>query len=102
MFAKSSLAWYSWMFIGSAQNLHAFDDLDQLVHGGGRFVERRLLLAIELDLDDALDTAGADHHRHADIEAAHPVLAVEQGSTGQHPLLVAQISLDHRDRRAGG
>src|SRR4051794_19193994 len=60
------------------QDLHAFDDLDQLADRGGGFFERRLLLRVELDLDDALDTAGADHHRHADIEVAHPVLALEQ------------------------
>src|SRR5271166_4790842 len=101
-FASSSFAWYSWMFIGSAQDLHALDDLDQLADGGGRFVEGRLLLAIERDLDDPLDAAGADHHRDADIEVAYAVLAFEQRRTRQYPLLVAQIGLDHRDRRAGG
>jgi hypothetical protein len=45
------------MFIGSAQNLHALDDLDQLADGGRRFIERRLLLRVELDLNDAPDPA---------------------------------------------
>ena len=30
-------------------------------------------------MNDALDAAGADHHRHADIKALHAVFAVQQG-----------------------
>ena len=78
------------------------DDVDQLADRGDRFVEGRLLLAIELDLDDALDAAGADHDRHADIEVLDPVLAVEPRGAGQHALLVAQIGLGHRIAELAG
>ena len=44
-FASSSFAWYSWIFIGSAQNLHRLDDIDQLADPGRRSVELRLFLA---------------------------------------------------------
>ncbi len=43
---------------------------------------------VELDLDDALDALGADHHRHADIEVLHAVFALEVGGAGQDALLV--------------
>ncbi len=33
-----------------------------------RILELRLLLALELDLDDALDTLRPDHHRHAHVK----------------------------------
>src|SRR5438552_1827437 len=69
---------------------HVLDDFDQLADGGDRFVEGGLLFAVERDLDDALDTAGADHDRDADIEVLDPVLAVEPGGAGQDALLVAQ------------
>ena len=64
---------------------------------GDRFLEHGALGAVELDLDDALDALGADHHRHADIEILHAVFAVEPGGAGQHALLVAQIAFRHRD-----
>src|SRR6476659_9839722 len=50
--------------------------------------ESGTLGAAEVDLDDALDALGADHHRHADIEIADAVFAVEPGGAGQHALLV--------------
>src|SRR5580658_7390082 len=42
--------------------------LDEGAHGSDGFVEHRLLLGVERDLDDALDALGADHHGNADIE----------------------------------
>ena len=42
--------------------------LDQRLHRGDRLVELAALGAVELELDDALDALGADHHRHADVE----------------------------------
>ena len=69
---------------------------------GDRFVEHRLCSALfSVDLDDALDAAGADHHRHADIDALDAVLAREIGGAGQHALLVLEIALGHLDRRSG-
>src|SRR3569832_983138 len=50
---------------------------DQALHRRGRLLEGRLLGAVEIDFDDALDALGADPHRHADIDVLHAVLAVE-------------------------
>src|SRR5439155_23854235 len=97
-FASSSFAWYSWMFIGSAgggRGAHLAGAVDQPLHCFDRFVEFGLLVAIEADLDDALDPAGADHHRHTDIEVLDAVLPGQPGGAGQHPLLVAQIRFGH-------
>src|SRR5437660_11952807 len=102
-FASSSFAWYSWMFIGSGgagRGAHLAGEIDEPPHRLDRFVEFGLLLAVEADLDDALDPAGADYHRHADIEVLDAVLPGQPGGAGQDPLLVAQIGLGHRDRRA--
>src|SRR5690242_4558954 len=38
---------------------HVFDDFDQFTHRADRFVERGLLLAVQRDFDNALDTASA-------------------------------------------
>src|SRR5690606_1636345 len=59
---------------------------DEALHGGCGLLESGLLAAIEIDLDDALDTLGADHHRDADIDVLHAVLAVEIGGAGQNAL----------------
>src|SRR3954469_17381095 len=75
--------------------------LDQALHRGNRLVEIGPLSAGQLQLDDALDALGADHHRHTDIKTLHAVFAVEPGRARQHALLVAQIALGHRDRRRG-
>jgi hypothetical protein len=57
-----------------------------------------LRLVVELDLDDPLDAAGADHDGHADIEVVDAVLAGEVRGAGQHALLVLEEALGHRDR----
>ena len=67
--------------------------LDQRLHRSDRLVEHRLLLGVQLDLDDALDAAGADHHRHADIEALDAVFAVQQAAQGSTRFLSLQIGL---------
>ena len=56
-----------------------------------RLVEHLLLGPVEVDLDDALDAAGADHHRHADIHVLDAVLARQMRRAGQHALLVLEI-----------
>ena len=53
---------------------------------------------VELDLDDPLDAAGAEHARHADVEIVDAVLAGEMRGAGQDALLVLQEALGHRDR----
>ena len=46
-------------------------------HRRDRLVEHLLLGLVEVDLDDALDAAGADHGRHADIGVLDAVLALK-------------------------
>src|SRR5438874_8190320 len=70
---------------------HLAGDVDQPAHRLDRFVEGGLLVAIELQFDNALDAAAADHHRHADIEVLDGILASEPRGAGQDALLVAQI-----------
>src|SRR5436305_12434071 len=72
---------------------------DQTLHRGHRAIEHLAFRASELDLDDALDPLGADHHRNPDVEPAHAVFAVERRGAGQHSLAVTQIALRHSDRR---
>ncbi len=55
--------------------------------------------SIELDLEDALHAAGADHHRHADEEPLTPYWPVEQRRAGEDPLAVAEVGLGHGDGR---
>ena len=49
-------------------------------------------LVVQLDLDDPLDAAGADHHRHADIEVVDAILAGQVRGAGQDALLVLEDS----------
>ena len=53
---------------------------------------------VELELDDPLDAARAEHARHADVEALHAVLALAEARAGEHALLVLQDRLGHLDR----
>src|SRR5574341_159510 len=75
--------------------------LHELAHGGGRLLERRLLVRRERDLDDLLDARAAELHRHADVEPLHPVLAVQVRRARQDLLLVLEDRLEHLDRRGG-
>src|SRR5512132_3021210 len=70
-------------------------ELDQRFHRFDRLHEGVALSRVEVELDDALDALGADHHRHAGIEPLHMVLAVEIGGARQHALLVLEIGLGH-------
>ena len=49
----------------------------------------------EVELDDLLDAACAELHRHADVEAVDAVLALEIRGAGQDPLLVEHDRVDH-------
>src|SRR5690606_24464723 len=55
---------------------------NQALHRSDGFGEHILLGLGEFDRDNALDTLGADDHRHADIEIAHAEFAVEIGGAG--------------------
>ena len=75
--------------------------IHQPLHRLDGVLELGLLVTVELDLDDALDAAGADHHRHADIDVVDAILPGEIGGAGQHPLLVLEIAFGHGDGRRG-
>src|SRR5207344_1679488 len=45
-----------------------FAGIDQALHRGRRFFEHGALAAVELDLDDAFDTFGANDNRDADVQ----------------------------------
>ena len=68
---------------------------------GHRLVEHGLLVGVQLDLDDLLDAAFADDHRHADIEILDAVLAGQVRGAGQQAALVLEVALGHLDRRGG-
>src|SRR5262249_26959654 len=81
---------------------YAQASFDQAVHSGNRAVEHLSLGLVKLDLDDALDTLGADHHRYPDIAVAHAIFALEEGGAGEDALLVLKIALGHGYRGACG
>ena len=83
-----------------AQMRHDLAGLAQACTAATDLSNMLLLAPVELDLDDALDAAGADHRRHADIGVLDAVFAVEMRGAGQHALLVLEIGFGHRDRRS--
>src|SRR3954465_9329053 len=105
-FPRTAFAWYSWIFMRSpgrcwagllAECRRDFGaGLDQRAHCGHRLVKHLAFGAVELQFHHALDALRTDHHRHADIEILHAVLAVEIGGAGQHAFLVLQIAFRHR------
>src|SRR4051794_35561603 len=77
---RISLPWYSWIFIAGLELLRGFDEL---ADGRRRLVQHGLLGGVELDVDDLLHAARADHHRHAHVEVLVAVLAVQEGGRRQ-------------------
>src|SRR3982751_4403498 len=74
-FLRISLAWYSWIFTtGTSELLPGFD---HLAHRCRRLVEHRLLVGRQLDRNDLLDAARADHDRHAQVQILEAVFAVQ-------------------------
>src|SRR3546814_13728617 len=57
--------------------------VEQFLDRVDRDLEARLVGTVEFDLDDLLDPARADLHRHANIEAIDAVLAVDTRGAGQ-------------------
>src|SRR3954470_6775171 len=57
-FFRISFAWYSWIFTWSSELLAGFD---HFANGRRRLLEHRLLLGRQLDRDDLLDAARAQH-----------------------------------------
>src|SRR5437868_4730243 len=61
----------------------------------GGLLERAALGRVQLDLDDPLDAAGAEHDRHSDEQVLDAVLALEVCRAGQDPLAVEQDRVEH-------
>ena len=57
--------------------LQRLDRGNQPFNRAHRFIEGSFLAAVELDLKDPLDTAGANHRRHANIDTLDAILAVQ-------------------------
>src|SRR6266404_3031642 len=78
--------------------VHRLDELLDMAH---RDAELLLLVVGERDLDHLLDAAGADLHRHADVDATHAVLAVQVRGARQDAALVEEVGLRHLHGGAG-
>ena len=63
-------------------------DAGGLGYGSLAGSEEGFLLVVERELDDALDTVAADDTRHADIDVAIAVLALEICGAGDHLTLI--------------
>src|SRR6185437_3986817 len=121
---STALAWYSWIFMkaafvsraqrsrrGTRRNRDRYRNstpqirrdllagLGKSLHRRGGFLKGVAFRATKIDLDDALDALGADHHRHADVQILDSVFAIEPGGARQHALLVAQIAFRHGNSR---
>ena len=57
--------------------------------------ELGLLVRVQVDLEHLLEPAGAEPAGHAHVQAVEAVLALEQRSAGEHPLLVVHDRVDH-------
>src|SRR3990172_9109616 len=67
----------------SSLQLSNLELVDEFPDGRSRFLERRVLLDGERNLDDLLHPLPPKLHRHTDIEPADPVLPLEVRSAGQ-------------------
>ncbi|ENN89596.1 hypothetical protein RHSP_59721 [Rhizobium freirei PRF 81] len=68
-------------------------------NGSDRLVESFLLGLVEIDFDDALDTACTDDGGNADIHVLDAILAVEVSGARQNALLVLEVGFSHLNGR---
>src|SRR5262249_47763985 len=100
---------YSWSRQASLQSGHGSSEarrdplaeLNQRLHRFDRLHEGVAFSRAKVELDDALDALGADHHRYASIETLHVVFAVEVGGARQPALVVFEIGIGHFQRGGG-
>src|SRR6266852_6641548 len=71
------------------------DHRDEFLHGRSALVEGSFLFRCEFDLDDLLDSLGAEFHRNADKKPVDAVLSVEIGGARKNLFLVFEDGLDH-------
>src|SRR5438876_279082 len=76
-----------------------FDDINELLDCRRRFLERRVFVGRERDLDDLLESARAELARNADKLILHAVLALQEDGTWNDFFLVEQDRFHHFDDR---
>src|SRR5690349_8368208 len=76
---RSDIPWCCWRAgrrgAADERDLELLRGLEELAHGVGRLIERRLLVGRQLDRDDLLDAAAAEDAGHADVQILVAVLA---------------------------
>src|SRR4051794_19495267 len=75
------------------------DHVDELFHRPGRFLERRVFVRRQLDLDDLLEPTRTQLAWHADEQVLRAVLALQVDRAWQDLLLVEEDRFDHLDDR---
>src|SRR6218665_1753238 len=97
MFIVMSLLWAA--LTGWWQLLESRSDVDagfaEAGNGADGLLEGFFFGLVQVDLDDALDTAFADDDGNADIHVLHAILAGEVGGAGQNALLVLEVGFGH-------
>src|SRR5215510_14857545 len=87
--------------LSRASHASELDDADEIFDATERSLQHAAFLVREIDLDDALDAAGAEYDGHADVIAVDSALALEVRGARQDALLVLEIALGHFDRGCG-
>ena len=78
------------------------DNLHQLLHRGGGFLECGLLFRRQFDLNDLFDATRAQLYRHAHEQPIDSVLTLKIGRAGQDFLAVIEDGVDHLHHCRGG
>src|SRR5210317_1287292 len=81
--------------ICSLQQSHFLEISNQTFNCVSRVVHESLLGCVEFELDDLLDTSGAEDARNTNVETVNTELAVEQSAGWQDTLLVFEDRLSH-------
>src|SRR5210317_1544668 len=79
----------------SLQQSHFLEISNQTFNCVSRVVHQCLLGCVKLELDDLLDTSGAEYARNANVETIDTELAVKQGTGWQDALLIFEDRLSH-------
>jgi len=78
--------------LSSVELVESAHDLEDMLAAG---LEESLLLVVELELDDLLDTVLAEDNGNTEVAIVDAVLAFELAADGEYALLVLDDSLDH-------
>ena len=80
----------------------SFESRVGLVYSLCALVEESLLLLVEFELDDSLDTVLAEYARNTDAEILFAIFAFKKSRAGDYCLLVVDDSLHHLRCRCSG